>query len=178
MDWPDAFGTIKRNPDHAEAFGWLKAQILRWSRRDLWNRYPAAVDDVVAVTCERVVLNIHKARAPETFAGFVIGHYKNVLRIYLREMKQDSDKKPIDDDVPDRRFEVGPVLEELLDCLRRLEGREKEAIEGRFLDGMTYPYLSKVLKVRPGNCRRIVFNAMEKLRACMQAENVRDCNSC
>jgi len=171
MEWAEIYRRLRRRLDDAEAWTALEEKVRRWARRDLWMRGAEVVDDVVADTCSDAVMGLAAARGAETFAGFVGGQYLNARRRALRALARTQSLG--DMDPPEPVGEEGPDEEELAilrRCLAALPERERRALELRWLEEPPVPYdtLATALAVTGGNARRIVFNALARLRRCVQ----------
>lgn len=167
MEWSEIYRRLRRRLDDGEAWTALEEKVRRWVRRDLWTRGSEVVDDVVADTCSDAVMGLAAARGPDTFAGFVSGHYLNARRRALSALARTQPLEGIDPPAPEA--EEGPDEEELAilrRCLGALPERERRAVELRFFEEAPYDQVSGDLGVTGGNARRIVFNALARLRRC------------
>jgi RNA polymerase sigma factor (sigma-70 family) len=169
MHWLEIFDRLRRDANDSAAWQALESQVRVWARLDIGGRGWDVVEDTVADTCASVVMALDRARAPETFAGFVRGHYLNarraVLAPWLAPMLRLGETDP-------RAPELEPVDDRLwraLDhCLRQLPSREHTAVRLRYFEQAAYEHTAEVLNVNPGNARRIVFNGLARLRRCVR----------
>jgi RNA polymerase sigma factor (sigma-70 family) len=171
LQWLEIYKRIKRDPNDLQAFTCLKNRIDRWAKRDFWKHGGLWIDDVVADTCFAVVEHIHDAFGEKTFCAFVVGHYWNVRRRFFKEVQYNIENIPVeevDPANPPADPEEDRSLAYLLDCIDRLAERERIAINMRWRDEQPYEEVARTLKVKSGNARRIVFNAIQMLGKCIQ----------
>src|SRR5262245_39315184 len=84
MDWLEIYLRLcfaaRTSHDDPAAFAALEAKIRVWARARLGRHGGDVIEEVVADTCDDVVLSIDKARVPEAFGGFVRGYFLNACK--------------------------------------------------------------------------------------------------
>ena len=88
MDWPEIYSRLRADRNDAAAWGELEARVRRWARATLGEHGPDLVEDAVADTCTRVVLDLGAARGAETFAGFTKGKFLNARKAAIAWLRQ------------------------------------------------------------------------------------------
>lgn len=164
MEWAEIYGRLVRDRDDEKAWGSLRARVLPWARRALWERGWHVVDDAVEDTCSTAVICFQNARGPDTFAGFVYGHFLNIRRRALQEPCM----APVPEDLA-AASTVEPSDDELAllyRCLDELPDRERRAVELRYLEEATAERIAEVMGVSKVNARQLVFRGMLRLRDC------------
>lgn len=168
MEWAEIYQALARERGDPEAWEALVRHVQAWAQRSLGGRGQHVVDDTVADTCSRVVLDFERARGPETFAGFVYGHFMNVRTRAL----QGPVVFPLEGvDLPDESADDpdADVVEQLEAWLRALPERERRALELRYFERASAQRIAAELALTPGNARRVVFNGLARLRRLAQA---------
>jgi RNA polymerase sigma factor (sigma-70 family) len=167
MLWVEIYSRLARDRNDMMAFTALQHRVARWAERQLTS--PACRserDDVVAETCAAVVLGLDEAYGPDTFAGFVYGHYLNARRRALRSVRRGT--VPFgDQDPPDPAERTESTADELAlleRCLAELPPRERRAVEMRYFAEASAGEIASALSVTEVNARRIVFNGLARLR--------------
>jgi RNA polymerase sigma factor (sigma-70 family) len=174
LGWPEIHKRLKRDQNDQLALTSLKNKIRRWARRDFWEHGDVWIDDVVEDTCFSVIehiLDTHKA-----FSGHVLGLYFNVRRIYRRDVQRGLRALPIEEvnaSNPASDSEADIWVNYLEECLDGLPTRERLAVDMRFLKEHSYDEVAEKLKVKYENARRIVFNAKQLLRKCIEKKMAR-----
>ena len=84
MDWEEIYCRLELDNNDSAAWQTLERRVTSWGRAVFWSRGTHVVQDAVADTCAAVALNLGDARGPDTFAGFVYGHFLTVRRRLLR----------------------------------------------------------------------------------------------
>jgi DNA-directed RNA polymerase specialized sigma24 family protein len=171
LGWEEIYHRLQRDPNDAPAFAALERRVARWAGQQLSGRVRLSVDraDVVADTCSAVVLGLARAYGPETFAGFVYGHYLNVRRRALLALREPV--CPLGDLEPAMPVEYGPLVDELgmiARCLAELPTRERVAVEMRYFSNASARQIAEKLGVTEGNARRIVHNGLTRMRQTVQ----------
>ena len=172
MSWATLYIRLRQDANDSEAWGALQDGVRRWAQAALWQRGWHVVEDAVADTCSTVVVNIDRARGPETFSGFAYGHYLNVRRRLIGaqhdDASLDADDVPASDDI-----ETGPDDREiglLKLCLSELPERERTAVDLRYWKEAPSNQLAETLGVTATNARQLLFRALAKLRRCVERE--------
>ena len=167
MDWEHIYQRLASDSNDESAWTALERRVQNWARRDFWNVGHHLVQDVTADTCAAVALSFRAARSPETFAGFVYGHFLNARRRMLRSGRLNSQPlgtldiaAPLADEGPDHE-----ALARLRLALDSLPYRERTAVMMRYFDESDSARIAAELGVTSGNARRILFNGMSRLRA-------------
>ena len=171
------FGRLCADRNDAVAWGELEARVRRWARATLGEHGPDLVEDAVADTCTRVVLDLPAARGADTFAGFAKGKFLNARKAAVAWLRQPIVR--LDDELelpsppadgPESRWDA---LYEVLDrCLERLPRRDRLAVQLRHYEDAHAARIARELQVTEGNARRIVFNGLNRLRKCAQASGL------
>jgi RNA polymerase sigma factor (sigma-70 family) len=171
LGWAQVYARLQRDPSDTDAFAWLEERVTRWVERQL--PHPALRthhEDIVAVTCASVLININDAYGAETFSAFVYGYYLNARRWAFRIAREpvvplgaiEHANQPPSTPDPDE-------MTLLSSCLRELPARERDAVELRYLAGASTAEIAEALAVTETNARRIVFNGLSHLRRSMRA---------
>ncbi len=177
MDWPEIYSRLRADRNDAAAWGELEARVRRWARATLGEHGPDLVEDAVADTCTRVVLDLGAARGAETFGGFTKGKFLNARKAAIAWLRQPIVR--LDDELelaspsaarPESRWDA---LYEVLDrCLERLPHRDRLAVQLRYYEDAQAARIARERQVTEGNARRIVFNGVNRLRKCAQASGL------
>jgi RNA polymerase sigma factor (sigma-70 family) len=166
LAWGKIYTRLRQNPNDEGAWDALQQRVLARARHEMRARSTDLVDSVVADTCSAVVVNLHKARGAETFASFVLGHYLNTRRRLLDRELVAVSCSDIDIAAPAVFRPEPDELALLRTCLEGLPTRERRAVVLRYLEGRTAAQIAAALDVTETNARRIVFNAITRLRRC------------
>ncbi len=174
MDWPEIYSRLRADRNDAVAWGELEARVRRWARATLGEHGPDLVEDAVADTCTRVVLDLRDARGAETFAGFAKGKFLNARKAAIGWLRQPIVRLDEELEIPspsaDRHDARWEALYAILDrCLERLPQRDRLAVQLRYYEDAQAARIAQALQVTEGNARRIVFNGVNRLRKCAQA---------
>jgi RNA polymerase sigma factor (sigma-70 family) len=168
MDWESIYLRLKRDDEDALAWRALQRRVESWARAVFRGRGSSLVEDVVAETCASVALGIEAARGPETFSGFVYGHFLNVRRRALRAdalIQAAQSLDGIDIATAAAADEPDPDAIALLRrALDNLPERERRAVTLRYFHELPSAGIAAELGVTSGNARRIVFNGLRRLR--------------
>lgn len=167
--WADVYERLKLDRGDPKAWAVLENRVRAWAGPGLRQLGWHVVEDAVADSCSMVAVGFEKAHGPETFKGFVFGHYLNVRRRLLQEHRQlgvppeavDLPVSPDDEPSPDER-------DLLHRCLSQLPSREQQAMRLRYFEDAAAVDIAAELGVTEGNARRIVFNGLAHLRRCVQ----------
>jgi RNA polymerase sigma factor (sigma-70 family) len=171
VEWSTICTRLRADPNDQAAWDALAARVRARTRARLFEHGEDLVEDVVADTCAAVVMDLATARGPETFQGFVLGKYLNVVKgaIRLARIRRASLDVALDipagppSDVFDARLLV------LDRCLEGLPERDRRAVELRYFQQARAEHIARELRVSAVNARRIVFNGVNRLRRCAQA---------
>jgi RNA polymerase sigma factor (sigma-70 family) len=169
LDWGQIYRRLEA--DRGDSLGWLglESWVGLWARRKLPEMAPEELEDLVADTCASVVVGFAQARGAETFFGFAYGHFLNVRGRLLRRHRRVG--LPLEGVEIAELPEEGPAPDELTllrRCLETLPPRERRAIELRYFENAHAAEIGRLLGVTPVNARRLVFNALARLRACVR----------
>lgn len=165
MDWQEIYRRLEAETNDYEAWMVLERHVAGWARAVFRSRGVHVVQDAVADTCAAVALNLQEARGPDTFAGFVYGHFLTVRRRLLRGAPTWVPLDGIDLAAPDQ--EEAPDTDEvrrLQRALAELPLRERRAVVLRYFDDCPSARIAAELGVTDGNARRILFNGLRRLR--------------
>lgn len=168
MEWPEVYGHLAKDPNDQAAHGFLGAKVAVWASRDLSDRTAEDREDVVAEACAMAVIKFSAARGPDTFLGFVKGHYLNA-RNRLLQVRRANSLEEFDPPAPPP---PGPTREErevLRACLENLSDREREAVEMKYLREATHDQIARALNITTQNARVIVFRGLARLRECVRS---------
>jgi RNA polymerase sigma factor (sigma-70 family) len=168
MEWESIYHRLTRDCEDALAWRALERRVESWARAVFRGRGHGVVEDVVAETCASVALGIAAARGPETFSGFVYGHFLNIRRRALRAEWLIQSAKSLDDvDIAAAAAEDEPdpdAIALLRRALGDLPARERRAVTLRYFHELPSASIAADLGVTTGNARRIVFNGLRRLR--------------
>jgi DNA-directed RNA polymerase specialized sigma24 family protein len=168
LEWEEIYGVLRASPNDAIAWHSLRWRVqgMAAAIRDLGRH---AVEDVVEDTCSRVVLDIDSAYGPDTFAGFVFGHFRTAKRSALAApvtvTLEDGGVAGVEAGGPD----PDDVLL-LRDCLERLGShapRQRDAVALRHLWGVPYGEIAAHLDVTENNARQLVHLGLVGMRPCV-----------
>ena len=174
MDWPEIYVRLRADRNDAQAWDALEARVRRWARATLGEHGPDLVEDAVADTCSRVVLDLGGARGADTFAGFAKGKFLNARKAAIAWIRQPILRIDDELELPAPATDVGDgryaeALYAVLDhCLDRLPSRDRLAVQLRYYEDAHAARIARELRVSEGNARRIVFNGLTRLRKCAQ----------
>jgi RNA polymerase sigma factor (sigma-70 family) len=172
MEWAEIYARLMRDREDVASWEAMEQRVRAWARPDLWTRGWHLVEDAVADTCASAVLALEGARGPETFAGYVRGHYLNIRRRLLRETSRPEFPLPPALDLPRPAPDEPPSdleLRALEQCLETLTGRELLAVRMRYYDDRPSADIAAALRVNVGNARKILFKGLTRLRRCAHA---------
>ena len=177
MDWPEIYSRLRADRNDAAAWGELEARVRRWARATLGEHGPDLVEDAVADTCTRVVLDLGDARGADTFAGFAKGKFLNARKAAVAWLRQPIVRLDEELELPSppagRSESRWDALYEVLDrCLERLPRRDRLAVQLRYYEDAQAARIARELQVTEGNARRIVFNGVNRLRKCARASGM------
>lgn len=166
MDWKEIFGRLCDDPEDPLAWSYLQRQVRVWARREFRAQGWHFVEDAVADTCSAVATGLERAYGPDTFRGFVFGHFLTVRRHLLRrERFGHASLDGVDVAAPAETEGFDPeVRSHLMQALVRLPARERHAVCMRHLEGLSASDIARQLGVSPENARLIVHRGMQRLR--------------
>ena len=164
LEWFEIYRRLKHDRDDEQAWLALQRRVARQlPGMDHW------VEDVVAETCAGVAVSFDRARGPDTFQGFVLGQMLNARRRSMRalggaaEVLGDYDVAVEGSD--EQVAEPSPqALEILRSGIAALPWRERRALSMRYFDNASTAQIAHELQVTEVNARRLVFNALRRLR--------------
>lgn len=171
MDWSEIYTRLRTDRNDAVAWGELEVRVRRWARITLGEHGPDLVEDAVADTCTRVILDLGDARGAETFAGFTRGKFLNARKAAVAWLRQPVVRLDAEMELPAPSTEPGvdryDALFAMLDhCLELLPRRDRLAVQLRYYEDAQAVRIARELRVTEGNARRIVFNGLNRLRKC------------
>lgn len=138
----------------------------------------ALAQDLTALTFERALAHLSSLRDEKAFAGWLFSIARNVVASYYRRRRRDmpletAEDRPAPDTSAERQMVQSEELEALRAALEHLSEREQEIIRLRFVAELPHRAIGKALKLRPGNVAVILYRALRKLRAQLDAEEDR-----
>ncbi|MDP8925236.1 MAG: hypothetical protein M3O34_20520 [Chloroflexota bacterium] len=156
MDRPEIYSRLRVDRNDAVAWGELEARVRRWARATLGEHGPDLVEDAVADTCTRVVLDLGDARGADTFAGFAKGKFLNARKAAIAWIRQPvvrlDDELELPAPLVDRPESRWDALYEVLDrCLERLPRRDRLAVQLRYYEDAQAARIAQALQVTEGN---------------------------
>jgi RNA polymerase sigma factor (sigma-70 family) len=166
LPWEEIHRRLQRDRNDGVAWNSLVHCVRAWARRDLASRGEDAVEDAVADACAEVVLTHERARGPETFRGFVCGHYLSARRRVLHHLAGPP-AVPLDGVDPPSESTAepdDPALAALPGCLGALPERERRAVQLRYLEDASAAAMAAILGVTENHARQIVFRGLAHLR--------------
>jgi RNA polymerase sigma factor (sigma-70 family) len=149
-----------------------------WARSVLARFGPEVINDAVADTCASVAITFERAHGAETFRGFVLGHWLNTRRrvfesrpaaiatVALESVDLRVYDRSDDGLDPDQVAWLHHAIEELPE-------RQRRALVLRYFDGFSACEIGAKLDVSDCNARRLVFNALARLRQAAAAMSSR-----
>jgi RNA polymerase sigma factor (sigma-70 family) len=176
--WPDIYQRLARSrtdPDPV-AYAALRSRVYAWARRNLSGRGWHVIEDVVEEASASAIVNIDRARGPDTFEGFVRGHFLNARRRMLPEDRPNV--VPLTDDLdlsdPSESGAVDGLEPEerrqLHSALAALPERERRALELYYLEELCYASVGVVLGVTEEHARQIASRARAHVRRYLEDE--------
>jgi RNA polymerase sigma factor (sigma-70 family) len=168
MEWEGIYERLATDMEDSSAWTSLATRIRTRSRRDLAARGQHVVEDVVADTCSAVAIMIANAHGPETFHGFVLGHYLNARRKALKAATctgASLDESYLEI-VPSTQSDGSnyEVLEQVQQALDRLPPRERGAIMLRYYEDLPASDIGHALGTSECNARQILSRGLNRLR--------------
>lgn len=168
LTWPAIYARLVRSSCDAEAYVALQRRVRFWAARDVRNLAGGTLlqDDIVSDTCANAILGVCRAYGAETFAGFVYGHYLTVRRGYFRASRRELCSLDQQELIADEG--CAPTVDELellRRCLDSLAPRERRAVMLRYFGCASAREIGAALGVTEVNARRIVYNAIQRLRS-------------
>jgi DNA-directed RNA polymerase specialized sigma24 family protein len=169
VDWHEIYGRLISGREDGPAWDALERRVWAWAFPELWDRGRRVVDDVVAGTCAAVVAGLAGAYGPETFAGFVRGHYLDARRRALRAGWRPEAPPSSWTDVPapapgSRPPPVREELGALRSCLEALPPRQRAAVRLRYVEGRPLAEVAVALGVDETIAQRILCLGVAQLR--------------
>jgi RNA polymerase sigma-70 factor (ECF subfamily) len=173
--WADVYRRLAYDREDAGAWRALEERVRVRAQAQLARRGWAVVEDVVSETCAAVAVSFGRARGPESFDGFVFGHYLNARRrALLHVLRPHQPLDGVDLPVPDREYPDPELLATLRRCVAALPAREREAVRLRYFEDAATADVAGRLRVTPTNARVILTRAMAHLRSAVGAGLVRE----
>lgn len=171
MGWSEIYLRLASDLNDPQAWTAAERIIRGWAYAALRHYGGNTVEDAVADTCATLAINFDRAHGPLTFGGFTLGIFYNARRRALRtahaalvsldcvELATESDEL---DDVDE--------LDALRAALRALPERESRALRLRYFTDASGAEIATELGVSEVNARRILCNALARLRRMLQSE--------
>jgi RNA polymerase sigma factor (sigma-70 family) len=176
MDWESIYLRLTRDCEDALAWRALERRVESWAHAVFRGSGSSIVEDVVAETCASVALGIVGARGPETFSGFVYGHFLNVRRRTFRAVFSSQSSQSLDGvEIAAAAAADGPdpdAIALLHQALVHLPDRERRAVTLRYFHELPSAGIAAELGVTSGNARRIVFNGLRRLRTHLRSASI------
>jgi RNA polymerase sigma factor (sigma-70 family) len=166
MEWSEIYRRLSRDRNDPEAWRSLERAVRGWAQAALRQHGHDIIEDVVADTCATIAINFHRANGAATFRGFALGVFYNARR-RARQTNSVLRQSLEGVDVPTPERDKGPDPDDLAALrtgLLALPERERKALMLRYFEEMSAAELGAELGVTEGNARRIVCNALARLR--------------
>ena len=138
----------------------------------------ALAQDLTALTFERALAKLASLRDEKAFGGWLFAIARNIIAGYYRRQRHEMPLESVADrPAPNISAESQVVQSEELETLRaalsHLSEREQEIIRLRFVAELPHRAIGKTMKLRSGNVAVILYRALRKLRAHLDAEENR-----
>ena len=136
--------------------------------------------DLTAEVFERAVSRQHTLRRREAFAAWLFRIARNTVAGYYRKRRptvslEQTAELPAPDPSPAETVMRREELARLLMALKALSEREQEIIRLKFGGGLGNKEIAEVLRLRAGHVAVILYRALRKLRAKLDAEDEMSC---
>ena len=166
MDWKEIFGRLSSDPEDPLAWSHLQRQVRVWASREFRAQGWHLIEDAVADTCSAVALGLERAYGPDTFRGFVFGHFLTVRRHLLRRCRDGlTSLDGVDVAAPAEEDRLEPEeRSRLMQAVLQLPPRERRAVCLRHLEGLSPGEIAAELGVSHENARLIIHRGLQRLR--------------
>jgi RNA polymerase sigma-70 factor, ECF subfamily len=159
--------------DYSDLYRQYLPRILNYMR--LRVESDELAQDLTAEVFERAISRQHTLRRPEAFGAWlfkiarttVAGHYRRSRPVQSLELAEDQ---PAPHPSPPETVMHSEELARLREALSALSEREREIIRLKFGGGLGNQEIARVLRLRPGHVAVILYRALRKLRAHLEAE--------
>jgi RNA polymerase sigma-70 factor (ECF subfamily) len=159
--------------DYSDLYRQYLPRILNYVRLRVDSEDLA--QDLTAEVFERAISRQHTLRRPEAFAAWlfqiarttVAGHYRRLRPVQSLELVGDQ---PAPHPLPPEAVMRREELARLCEALSALTEREREIIRLKFGGGLGNTEIARVLWLRPGHVAVILYRALRKLRAHLEAK--------
>ena len=137
----------------------------------------AVAQDLAALTFERALSRLSTLRDENAFGGWLFRIARNVVASYYRHRRRDLPlESALNLPAPNLPVESQIVNSEEMTRMRAalatLSEREGEIIRLRFFAGLTNRSIGRAMGLRAGNVGVILFRALRKMRAVLEAEEL------
>jgi RNA polymerase sigma factor (sigma-70 family) len=131
--------------------------------------------DLTAAVFERAVSRQHTLRKPEAFGAWLFRIARTTVAGYYRRQRpvillDQADSQPASGDSPPEAVMRREEVERLRQAVATLSEREQEIIRLKFAGGLGNQEIAQVLRLRSGHVAVILYRALRKLRARLEAE--------
>lgn len=170
MDWGEIYDHLTTDPNNDDAWSALLARARGWARTRLATTDSWVIDEVAGDACSAAILKLSLARSRDSFATFVYGYFQNACRAYLRYRDDQTRRTSLDElevPAPSSYDPDEGHLSAIKRCLDTLPPRERQAVVMRYFDEASPSEIGAVLGVNDNYARRIVFNGLQRVRACV-----------
>jgi RNA polymerase sigma-70 factor (ECF subfamily) len=138
----------------------------------------AVAQDLTAEVFERAVQKQHTLRQPKAFGAWLFAIARNTVAGYYRKKDPSISLELVaEQSAPDLSPEEVVLRREelalLLEALATLSEREQEIIRLKFAGGLGNQEIAKVLGLRAGHVAVLLYRALRKLRARLEADQRR-----
>jgi RNA polymerase sigma factor (sigma-70 family) len=135
----------------------------------------ALAQDLTARTFERALSRLHTLRDEGAFGGWLFAIARTVVAGYYRRRKPHLSLESVAGGLAangsvEERVVRSEELDALHAALDALKEREREIIRLKFVAGLTNRAIGKEMGLREGNVAVILYRALRKVRARLEAE--------
>jgi RNA polymerase sigma factor (sigma-70 family) len=164
---------VGQTDDYSDLYRQYLPRILNYMRLRVDSEDLA--QDLTAEVFERAISRQHTLRRPEAFGAWlfqiarttVAGHYRRSRPVQSLELVDDQPAVHLS---PPEAVMRREELARLREALSALSEREREIIHLKFGGGLGNQEIARVLRLRPGHVAVILYRALRKLRAHLEAE--------
>lgn len=159
--------------DYAELYRQYLPRILNYVRLRVDGE--ALAQDLTAAAFERAVAKQHTLRQREAFGAWLFRIARNEVAGYYRGRRPtvplaQAEAQPAGDPTPPEAVLRREELARLRAALATLSAREQEIIRLKFGGGLGNQEIGRVMRLRAGHVAVILYRALRKLRARLEAE--------
>jgi RNA polymerase sigma-70 factor (ECF subfamily) len=158
--------------DYADLYQEYLPRILNYVRLRVGDEDLA--QDLTAAVFERAVAKQHTLRQRKAFGGWLFRIARNEVAGYYRRhrptvpLEQAGDQPATDPSPPEAVMRL-EELDRLQVALATLAEREQEIIRLKFMGGLGNKEIAKVMRLRAGHVAVLLYRALRKLRARLEA---------